>query len=80
MVCRLLFLCIMRKNQYSITIDNIKKVMSHADVVYEIIVVNDGSTDATSEKLEKFDIIKVEHRLNKRIRSIIKIRDKKINI
>ena len=49
----------------SITIDNIKKVMSHADVVYEIIVVNDGSTDATSEKLENFDIIKVEHRLNK---------------
>ena len=45
--------------------ENIGLVLSTLDKKYNIIVVNDGSTDNTSEILKKYNVITLHHKYNK---------------
>lgn len=43
---------------------NLKEVLDRSGFVYEIIVVNDGSTDKTSETAKKFPVVLIENTHN----------------
>jgi len=45
-------------------IANVLKIVEHHPLVGEVIVVNDGSKDKTSEIIKKFDVILIENETN----------------